>query len=518
MKKYFSLVLVLVIALFIGMNRVDAYYANYGTCPTGSTQNCTYGFNDITSADVATLQERIFSVTFYTKNATITNYGIDTTKWVILKQETVTPTSGYDNGVKFTIVTKNKSTITTGNLVMGAFSYTKASQAVSGCKVGVSPAVMPTNRYTCQKVGENYFDKNGNVVSQSEYKASCGCRTPEYDYATGTYKYYDQNGNETTYETYDIQCLTHNCEKIGNTYFGSSGTVVTQDQYASQCGQKCLKIGDTWYDKNGNAVASEDAMIASCSAGTCRKVEKTDHTYVFFGSANTVVTEFEYKRQCEKPICGILTSGATKIYFDKNKAEVTEAQYKKSCFACSKDGNKYYDNDGNEVSKYNYQLACESLKCNVLTTDDNKEEYYDKNGTKTTKNEYLKQCQINICTIIDGTYFDLSGKQVSETEYKKSCYSCAKENNKYYDKDGKEITESEWKATCEKPKCVEKDGKYYDNNGNEVSEKEFENKCPKNVQTGDNITLKMYLYIGLGLAITIGIMYFSKKHTKISKI
>ena len=56
------------------------------------------------------------------------------------------------------------------------------------------------------------------------------------------------------------------------------------------------------------------------------------------------------------------------------------------------------------------------------------------------------------CVVKDNKYYDKDGKEVTKAEYEKSCkeakLSCTMKNNKYYDKNGKEVTKAEYEKSC----------------------------------------------------------------------
>ncbi len=86
--------------------------------------------------------------------------------------------------------------------------------------------------HICEKVGDLYYDINGNAVTEDEMNASCT------DIVTCEYKdgnYYDESGNITTKENYELKCLVHSCEKIGDTYFDKNGKAVDQETYDKAC-------------------------------------------------------------------------------------------------------------------------------------------------------------------------------------------------------------------------------------------------------------------------------------------
>ena len=109
-----------------------------------------------------------------------------------------------------------------------------------------TPSYNPeTTNYTCQNVDGKFYDKNGNVVSESKYIISC--QAPK-------------------------------CKNVNGYYFGSSGKVVTKYTYEKQCNSKpqptkytCTYYNGHYYDKNGNVV-SEVNYIISCQAPKCKNV------------------------------------------------------------------------------------------------------------------------------------------------------------------------------------------------------------------------------------------------------
>ena len=90
------------------------------------------------------------------------------------------------------------------------------------------------------------------------------------------------------------------------------------------------------------------------------------------------------------------------------------------------------------------------------------------------------------CKVVNGKYYDANGNKVSKSEYEKSCYTpttkkyyCKVVNGKYYDANGNKVSKSEYEKSCSSPKyyCKVVDGKYYDKNGNKVSKSEYEKSC-----------------------------------------
>ena len=114
--------------------------------------------------------------------------------------------------------------------------------------------------------------------------------------------------------------------------------------------------------------------------------------------------------------------------------------------------------------------------------------YYDANGNKVSKEEYKKSCytpeeQRYYCKVVDGKYYDANGNIVSKRDYDKSCsktkYYCRVVDGRYYDANGDEVSKRDYEKSCTNPKyyCRVVDGRYYDANGNVVSKDDYEKSC-----------------------------------------
>ena len=264
------------------------------------------------------------------------------------------------------------------------------------------PTPKPEKHY-CEVIDGTYYDKNGNVVSPSEYEESCGEPAKHYcEIVDG--KYYDKNGNVVNGDEYERSCKEtpekHYCEVIEGTYYDKNGNVVSPSEYEESCGEPekhyCEIVDGKYYDKNGNIVNGD-----------------------------------EYERSCketpepEKHYCEVIEG----TYYDKNGNVVSPSEYKESCVEPEKhyceivDG-KYYDKDGNIVNGDEYEESCkeepEKHYCEVI---DGK--YYDKDGNVVSKSDYEKSCnpepEKHYCEIIDGKYYDKDGNIVSQEDYERSC-------------------------------------------------------------------------------------------------
>lgn len=88
------------------------------------------------------------------------------------------------------------------------------------------------------------------------------------------------------------------------------------------------------------------------------------------------------------------------------------------------------------------------------------------------------------CEIIDDKYYDKNGKEVTRAEYNSSCDSdgnrkCVVKNGKYYGQDGNEVTKEEYLAQCPNY-CTVIDGKYYGKSGDLTTKSEYESQCGSN--------------------------------------
>ena len=141
--------------------------------------------------------------------------------------------------------------------------------------------------------------------------------------------------------------------------------------------------------------------------------------------------------------------------------------------------------------------------------------YYDKNGNVVTKEVYETDCGITTpkCKLENGKYYDKNGNVVTKEVYEADCGiatpKCKLENGKYYDKNGNVVTKEVYEADCgiTTPKCKLENGKYYDNNGNVVTKEAYDEACG-NPDTGINTT---FVIVIAGVLFVIGCSAFFKK-------
>lgn len=235
---------------------------------------------------------------------------------------------------------------------------------------------------TCTFFEGYYIDKSGNKskTKTEQYRIDCEKITCE---KVGD-KYFDSEGNEVSKDEYSADCEKHTCEYIGGYYFDKDGKKVTLDEFEASCSKKvCYEENGKYYDNEGKEVTKENYDKACGVTYTCKKVNDK-----YYGKDGKVVTEDIYKKEC-LPICEI-KSGK---YYDKNGKEVTKEEYEIACkeHKCSVIGNKYFNNKGKEVTKKEYEEAC-VVKYYCIKKGDT---YYDKNGKKVSESEYNKSCGIS---------------------------------------------------------------------------------------------------------------------------
>ena len=287
--------------------------------------------------------------------------------------------------------------------------------------------------------------------------------------------YYDKEGNITTKETYEKECKKHTCEVLSDgTKYGKDGRVATDIEYEKECKKHtCEVLSDgTKYGKDGR-----------------------------------VVTDIEYEKECKKHTCEVLSDGTK---YGKNGTIVDEKTYKEECEektpVCEIKDEKYYDEQGKETTKEEFEKKCKKHTCEVLS-DGTK---YGKNGTIVDEKTYKEECEEKnpVCEYKNHQYYDNEGKATTKEEYEKKCkkHTCEIVDNKYYDKNGKEVNKSTYEASCKKITCAKVDGKYFDSKGNQVSKEEYEDSCiaipVDNPPTGAQ-TPYLFLFGGVALAGTI---------------
>ena len=181
-------------------------------------------------------------------------------------------------------------------------------------------------------------------------------------------------------------------------------------------------------------------------------------------------------------------------YYDDNGNVVSKDGYKRACqpedkHYCVYYNGYYYDDNGKIVSKDGYKKACQPEDKHYCVYYNGK--YYDNKGNIVSKETYKRICQPeekHYCVYYHGRYYDDKGNIVSREDYKKACepeekHYCVYYNGKYYDDKGKVVSYEAYKKACEtyepeeKHYCEKYNGKYYDKNGNVVSEVNYIISC-----------------------------------------
>ena len=272
----------------------------------------------------------------------------------------------------------------------------------------------------------------------------------------------------------------------------------------------------------------------------CKKLVKNGTTY-YYGEDGLLITqgkdgrtvEEEWNYQCA-PAC-VIKEGK---YYDYDGNEITgedkEGKYYKSCFSCLKPGEN--DKSGKKVSEYHgldgkpitaanpeeeYKKQCETTEPPKCEIKDNK--YYDEDGKEVSKEVYAQKCMCRMEETKDGNkYYDDNNKEITEEEYNKVCKPvCRVEKNgeetKYYGFEGKEISYDDYKKIC---MCRIEEGKdgqkvYYNDKNEEITADQYKEQCEKPVPTGDSVP---YVMILGGLLSAASIFFIIKSKNKLRKI
>lgn len=129
---------------------------------------------------------------------------------------------------------------------MGCYDYcstticeNKDKEIVDKNNKPVTPVVSEPKKYICKVVDGKYYDKNGNVVSEADYKKSCTTTPTKYICKVVNGKYYDKNGNVVSEADYKKSCeptsTTYICKVVDGKYYGKDGKVVTSKVYKQEC-------------------------------------------------------------------------------------------------------------------------------------------------------------------------------------------------------------------------------------------------------------------------------------------
>ena len=419
MKKSFYL-LIFLVAMFIGIGNVKAVVgpgqigledANTEACTivdgkTVCKPKITFGPGQTYRKNTFKIKIWVYNSNFDVNNVT---YGSEFYEVSRSGPENESKQIGgvTYNGKAYHIVIASRKTVwSPSTVLLGTFEFSKVDSG-DVCKAIFSLEANPSfvQRHECEIVNGYYYNKEGDSVTETEYRKSClMCKK---DDSAG--KYYGIDGRDlSSYTEWDNECNEHSCAVVGDTYYGKDGSVVNKLKYYEDCRNPRCEIivdGNTkeYYDTDGKKTTEDEYRVS------CLYCEIIGDTY--YGKDGKEVSKFEHEKQCNEHICEILSDGT---HFDKNGKEVTEAEYNKSCLSCTKAGDKYYDKDGDEVSESQYLLSC--FKCRKEN-----DKYYDDEGKETSKENWDIMCTPHKCEIIGDHYFNDMGKDVPEAEWKKAC-------------------------------------------------------------------------------------------------
>ena len=352
-------------------------------------------------------------------------------------------------------------------------------------------------------------------LNTSSNNTSCNCKTTKCD-MTGV-------------NALSSQIFSDNLERMKNAAI-SYYTNERLPKEVGQSSQMTLKemiekhIITTLIDKNGKAVDQELSYVKITKLNdeytlkiNIKDSEKEDYIIVHLGcynyceanlcqkqTDNTVVPIKGSKPQEYIPVRPIVTpsikyycSYINGKYYDANGNVVTKEAYNASCTTpveekhyCVFYNNNYYGKYGTVVSESDYINQCtkpveERHYCVYYNNN-----YYGKYGTVVTEDDYIDQCTKPIdekrsCVLYNDNYYNKEGKIVNEVNYLISCYApkCKIVNGYYFGKNGKNVAKSIYTKECTTPveeqhTCVKYDGKLYDNkNGKVVDEPNFLISC-----------------------------------------
>ena len=367
-------------------------------------------------------------------------------------------------------VTGNKYKISFSGAPSGTAAYTKSTggKKISGytnastfvVKVPVS-SVKKTSLFTIKIIG----NKSSYKTVKRYYIKN------KQDMALPTSKSKEPSKSVVAKVTYQT------CHKIGNTYYGPNGAKVTESEYIkSSCVKPCAKdiITGKYIDKNKISYSGETAEYLK----SCFSCEKHGNEYI---DANGNKVDLKnYARTCANPCSK--TKDKYGYYYDKDYNYYTSINnaFLKSCAACGVFDGKYYDRNGNQVTKTEQNRLC------IGTCISKNGKFYDNTGKEVSEKQMNKAC-FNCSKKADGTYIDSYGNKVSEAAYYKSCKPyCTKSDGNYYDANHRPVSEDAYKKSCLKS-CGVKDGIYYDKNYNPVSYEEYKHSCLPQTPISDPI-------------------------------
>ena len=177
-------------------------------------------------------------------------------------------------------------------------------------------AKVPPIKRVCQVYNNNYYGKNGTVVTEQQYKDEC-LKICKVDGG----KYYGKDGKEVDKTTYIKDCTKPVCKVVDGKYYGKDGKEVDKSTYTKECTKPVCKVVDgKYYGKTGIEV-NEATYKSECS----KICVVSDGNY--YGSNGIIVNEETYKYECTKPVCGVRDGK----YYGLNATEVSLDEYRRQC-------------------------------------------------------------------------------------------------------------------------------------------------------------------------------------------
>ena len=173
-------------------------------------------------------------------------------------------------------------------------------------------------------------------------------------------KLYDASGkNVSSIVMYNKPVEKKICINENGKYYGKDGSVVSEEQYKSDCLKICKNENGKYYGKDGSIVSEEQYK------NDCLKICKNENDK-YYGKDGSVVSEEQYKNDCLK-IC----KNENGKYYGKDGSVVSEEQYKSDCLKiCKNENGKYYGKDGSVVSEEQYKSDCTVTHTAIISKKD----------------------------------------------------------------------------------------------------------------------------------------------------
>ena len=197
----------------------------------------------------------------------------------------------------------------------------------------VPPVPTPSNP-KCEYKNGKYYDANGRVVAEAEFKKSCGLPEDKHYCVKYNGKYYDDKGNVVSYNNYKKACQEeekHYCVKYNGKYYDDKGNVVSYSDYKKACQEEekhyCVYHNGKYYDDKGKVVSYSDYKKACIPDEPVEEHKCENYNGRYYDKNGNVVNEVDYIISCYKPVCKVYDN----YYFGKDGKRVTKKQYEEQC-------------------------------------------------------------------------------------------------------------------------------------------------------------------------------------------